>query len=153
MTFTLTSSAFKDGEDIPRRYSCQGKDISPPLVWENPPADSVSFALIADDPDAPVGTWTHWVLYNIPATTASLPESISAAATLPDGSQQGKNSWRRYGYGGPCPPSGTHRYFFRLYALDTILNLQPGAKKSTLLRAMSGHILGQAELMGRYRRH
>ncbi len=148
----LTSPAFNEGEPIPTRYSCDGLDESVPLVWTEPPAGTRSFALIMDDPDAPMGTWVHWVLYNIPATTRELPAGVRADATLPDGSRHGKNSWKRLGYGGPCPPRGTHRYFFKLYALDTLLDLAPGATKEELLKAMTGHILGQAELMGTYRR-
>jgi hypothetical protein len=148
MTFTLISSAFAQGQPIPRKYTCDGEDISPPLRWNDPPDGTQSFALIADDPDAPVGTWVHWVLYNLPANGRDLPER----AGLPPGSQEGRNSWKRLGYGGPCPPSGTHRYFFKLYALNTKLNLAAGADKPQLLRAMAGHILTQAETMGVYSR-
>jgi len=152
MAFELTSTAFGQGEPIPRRYTCDGEDISPPLQWSDPPQGTQSFALIADDPDAPMGTWVHWVLYNIPAQARGLPEAVSSDAELPDGSRHGQNSWRRLGYGGPCPPSGTHRYFFKLYALDAQLDLAAGANKKQLLRAMEGHILAQAELMGTYTR-
>jgi Raf kinase inhibitor-like YbhB/YbcL family protein len=152
MPFELTSTAFGPGEPIPRRYTCDGEDLSPPLAWGDPPQGTQSFALIADDPDAPVGTWVHWVLYDLPAGTRGLPEEVPPDADLPDGSRHGKNSWRRLGYGGPCPPSGTHRYFFKLYALDTTLALNAGANKEQLLRAMEGHILAQAELMGVYSR-
>ncbi len=152
MPFELMSTAFAPGEPIPRKYTCDEEDISPPLRWSDPPQDTQSFALIADDPDAPVGTWVHWVLYNLPAETRALPESVPPDADLPDGSRHGKNSWRRLGYGGPCPPRGTHRYFFKLYALDTVLDLASGARKKQLLQAMEGHILGQAELMGLYAR-
>jgi Raf kinase inhibitor-like YbhB/YbcL family protein len=154
MTFELTSSAFGQGETIPVKYTCDGEDISPPLRWSDPPEGTQSFALIADDPDAPVGTWVHWVLFNLPAETREVPEQ----ATPPAGSQgpnyvvDGKNSWKRTGYGGPCPPGGTHRYFFKLYALDTMLDLAAGATKEQLLQAMEGHILGQAEVMGTYSR-
>jgi Raf kinase inhibitor-like YbhB/YbcL family protein len=148
----LTSTAFAPGEPIPRKYACDGEDISPPLQWSDPPQGTQSFALIADDPDAPVGTWVHWVLYNLPAETGLLPEAIPPDADLSDGSQHGKNSWRRLGYGGPCPPSGTHRYFFKLYALDTVLDLAAGASKKQVLQAMEGHILAQTELMGIYTR-
>lgn len=150
--FTLTSSAFAYGASIPARYTCDGEDISPPLQWSAPPAATQSFALIMDDPDAPAGTWVHWVLYNLPAESRSLPESIPAEAQLPDGSRHGKNSWRRPGYGGPCPPGGTHRYFFKLYALDTLLTLDGDVTEEHLLQAMEGHILAQAELMGTYKR-
>lgn len=149
---TLTSSAFTHGAMIPKEYTCDGKDISPPLSWGDPPEKTQSFALIMDDPDAPMGTWVHWVIYNIPATARGLPEGVPKDADLPDGSRQGRNSWRKIGYGGPCPPSGTHRYFFKLYALDIVLTLASGATKDELLKAMEGHILANAELMGRYAR-
>jgi Raf kinase inhibitor-like YbhB/YbcL family protein len=152
MPFELTSSAFAAGGSIPSRYTCDGEDISPPLAWTDPPQGTQSFALICDDPDAPVGTWVHWVLYNLPAETQTLPGAVPPDADLPGGGQHGENSWRRLGYGGPCPPSGTHRYFFKLYALDTVLDLAAGAGKKQLLRAMEGHILAQAELMGVYAR-
>ena len=152
MTFEVTSSAFVPGEAIPRQYTCDGESISPPLGWSNPPQDTQSFALIADDPDAPMGTWVHWVVYNLPAEAGGLPQGIAPDAELPDGSRHGKNSSRRLGYVGPCPPSGTHRYFFRLYALDTVLDLAAGASKEQLLQGMEGHILAQAELMGLYTR-
>jgi Raf kinase inhibitor-like YbhB/YbcL family protein len=148
----LTSSAFTHGSMIPKQYTCDGKDISPPLSWSDPPEKTQSFALIMDDPDAPLGTWVHWVIYNLPATARGLGEGVPPDADLPDGSRQGRNSWRRIGYGGPCPPSGTHRYFFKLYALDTVLPLASGATKEELLKAMEGHIVAQAELMGRYAR-
>ncbi len=149
---TLTSTAFTHGAMIPKRYTCDDQDISPPLSWSEPPEKTQSFALIMDDPDAPMGTWVHWVIYNIPVTARALPEGVPADGDLPDGSRQGRNSWRKIGYGGPCPPSGTHRYFFKLYALDTVLALAAGATKDELLKAMEGHILAQAELMGRYTR-
>jgi Raf kinase inhibitor-like YbhB/YbcL family protein len=152
MTFQMTSAAFAQGGVIPRQYTCDAQDISPPLQWAEPPTGTRSFALIGDDPDAPAGTWVHWVLYNLPAGARSLPEALPATAELPDGSRHGQNSWRRLDYGGPCPPSGTHRYFFRLYALDTVLDIKSGANKQQLLKAMEGHILGQAELMGVYSR-
>ncbi len=148
MTFTITSSAFGHSAAIPVKYTCDGADVSPPLQWSDPPAGTLSLALIVDDPDAPVGTWDHWILFNLPADTRALP----AQATPPGGSLDGKNSWGRTGYGGPCPPSGTHRYFFKLYALDTMLDLPAGANKAALLEAMEGHILAQAEMMGTYSR-
>jgi Raf kinase inhibitor-like YbhB/YbcL family protein len=148
MMFELSSSAFANGEEIPTKHTCDAEDDSPPLQWGDPPAGSESLALIMDDPDAPVGTWDHWLLFNIPADLRSLPER----ADPPPGSVDGKNSWGRTGYGGPCPPSGTHRYFFKLYALDTTLDLPAGADKSQLLQAMKGHILAQTELMGTYAR-
>ncbi len=153
MEFALTSPKFSYGRPIPKEYTCDSKDISPPLVWKDPPVGTRSFALIMDDPDAPIGTWVHWVLYDIPADVRSLEEAVPGESTLPDGSRNGKNSWRRLGYGGPCPPRGTHRYFFRLYALDATLGLPSGAGKKEVIRAMKGHILGTAELMGTYSRH
>jgi Raf kinase inhibitor-like YbhB/YbcL family protein len=152
MTLKLTSSAFSQGDPIPTKYTCDGDDVSPPLAWGDPPEGTASFALINDDPDAPVGTWVHWVLYNLPAGARSLPEAVPSDAELPDGSRHGQNSWQRLGYGGPCPPGGTHRYFFKLYALDTILDLPSGADKEEVLKALEDHILGQTELMGVYSR-
>jgi len=154
MTFELTSTAFSQGEPIPARYSCDGEDISPPLSWSDPPEGTLSFALIMDDPDAPVGTWDHWILFNIPAGRRELPENapIEAKNQDPDAIFVGRNSWGRVGYGGPCPPSGTHRYFFKLYALNTTLGLLPGATKGELLKGMEGYILAQTELIGTYTR-
>jgi len=152
MTFELTSTAFGAGESIPSLYTCDEQDISPPLAWSDPPTDTQSLALICDDPDAPMGTWVHWVLYNLPAEARALPKDVPPDAERPDGSRHGQNSWRRLGYGGPCPPGGTHRYFFKLYALDSALDLKSGASKKKLLQAMEGHILAQTELMGTYRR-
>jgi hypothetical protein len=152
MPFELTSSAFAPGEPIPRRYTCDGEDISPPLEWGDPPGGTQSFALMCDDVDAPAGTWVHWVLYDLPAGSRGLPEAIPPDAELADGGRHGENSWGWLGYGGPCPPGGTHRYFFRLYALDTALGLGAGASKEQLLQAMEGHVLAQAELMGTYTR-
>ena len=152
MPFEITSTAFAPGEPIPRKYTCDGEDISPPLQWSDPPQDTQSFALIADDPDAPIGTWVHWVIYNQPAEARALPQAIPPDADLADGSRHGKNSWGKLGYGGPCPPGGTHRYFFKLYALDTVLDLIAGASKEQLLKAMEGHILAQTEVMGVYTR-
>lgn len=150
MAFQLTSSTFRNGEAIPARYTCDGQDISPPLEWQDAPEQTRSFALICDDPDAPVGTWVHWVAYNLPASVKSLPEGVTAAN--PAAGQQGQNSWGQSGYGGPCPPGGTHRYFFKLYALDIQLTLKAGAGKHQVLKAAEGHILAQAELMGKYSR-
>jgi Raf kinase inhibitor-like YbhB/YbcL family protein len=152
MAFILQSAAFGSGDSIPGKYTCDGADISPPLVWSNVPEGTRSFALIADDPDAPGGTWVHWVLYGMPSSARTLTESIPPDTKLSDGSINGKNSWGKLRYGGPCPPSGTHRYFFKLYALDTVINLGSGATKEQLISAMKGHILGQAELMGKYKR-
>jgi hypothetical protein len=152
----ITSPAFAHEAPIPPQFSCVGdaasslKDISPALTWGEPPAGTQSFALIMDDPDAPGGTWVHWVLFNIPASARGLPESIGANEAQPDGSLSGDNSWGRAGYGGPCPPSGTHRYFFKLYALDEMLAIPPGATKGELEKAMVGHILATGELMGTF---
>jgi len=150
MSIELTSSAFAQGQSIPAKYSCNGEDISPALIWGEPPAGTQSFALIMDDPDAPVGTWDHWILFNIPASTRGLPEAFPSDAVLPDGAMSGKNGWDRMGYGGPCPPSGTHRYYFRLYALDEMLAISAGASKGELEKAMTGHILAKGELMGTF---
>lgn len=150
MSIQLTSDAFAPEGPIPALYSCTGSDISPALTWSEPPTGTQSFALIMDDPDAPVGTWVHWVLFNIPASSRGLPEAISSEGTLSDGSLHGKNSGGNPGYNGPCPPSGTHRYFFKLYALDEMLDLSSGADKGELLKAMEGHILAQGELMGTF---
>lgn len=152
MAIQLISQAFSEGAMIPTRYTCDGEDVSPPLSWTDLPPETGSFALICEDPDAPVGTWDHWVLFNIPASATGLPEAVPATATLDDGSVHGNNSWRRLGYGGPCPPGGTHRYIFSLFALDIKLDLKSGATKSGLLKAMEGHILAQTRLMGKYRR-
>lgn len=148
----ITSSAFKEGQMIPSRYTCDGQDISPPLEWDQVPDGTKSFALICDDPDAPRGTWVHWVVYDIPPGVKNLPENVRPDREPGSGIRQGKNDWPKIGYGGPCPPSGIHRYYFKLYALDTMLNLKPGATKEQLLQAMKGHILGEAQLMGKYQR-
>lgn len=152
MSLSITSTAFKQGERIPSKYTCDGMDISPGLEWSDVPEGTRSFTIIADDPDAPVGTWIHWVFYNILGKTRTLPEAVPPDASLPDGSMQGKNSWGRPGYGGPCPPGGTHRYFFRLYVLDALLELRSGMSEDVVLKAMKGHILAEAELMGLYSR-
>jgi len=153
MALKVESPAFSPGGDIPRQHTCDGPDLSPPLRWSEPPAGTQSLALICDDPDAPAGTWVHWVLYRIPASARGLPEGVPKRETLADGSRQGRNDFGKVGYGGPCPPRGPkHRYFFKLYALDTVLDLPPGATKAELLKAMEGHVLAQGELMGRYGR-
>ncbi|ABD00381.1 putative phosphatidylethanolamine-binding protein [Synechococcus sp. JA-3-3Ab] len=152
MALQLTSSAFSHSESIPSRYTCDGEDLSPPLAWSGAPSETQSFALIMDDPDAPRGTFVHWVVYNLPTSVSSLPEGIRGDADLPQGAVHGQNSWGRNDYGGPCPPSGTHRYFFTLYALDRQLSLAAGATKEALLQAMEGHLLAQAQLMGTYQR-
>jgi Raf kinase inhibitor-like YbhB/YbcL family protein len=152
ISFSVTSAAFSPGDPIPVKYTCDGDDISPPLEWGDPPSGTQSFALIADDPDAPAGTWLHWVLYDLPASARGLPEAVPPDAELADGGRHGQNSWKRLGYGGPCPPSGTHRYFFKLFALDTKLGLDPNKGKDELLQAMEVHVLAQTELMGTYTR-
>ena len=148
----LTSSAFTEGGTIPRQYTCDGNDISPPLSWSDVPDGTKSFALIADDPDAPAGTWVHWVVYNIPAGTTKLQEQVPASKILPDGSVQGINDFKKTGYGGPCPPGGIHRYFFKLYALSGSVDLGPNATKNELLQAMEGKIVSETKLMGTYSR-
>jgi Raf kinase inhibitor-like YbhB/YbcL family protein len=148
----VTSSAFENGKPIPARYTCDGEDISPPLRWSGLPQGAKSIALIADDPDAPMGTWVHWVLWNLPPI-AELQEAVPTTASLPSGAKQGISDFKRPGYGGPCPPrGGPHRYYFKLYALDAALDLPAGAKKSDLEKAMRGHILAEGQLMGTYRR-
>ena len=152
MSLTLTSDAFVSGQSIPAKYACTGRNISPALAWNDPPDGTQSFALIVDDPDAPMGTWVHWVLYNIPAAARSLQEDLPLTGknVNPDAIFVGKNSAGKIGYDGPCPPSGTHRYYFKLYALDTLISLLPGATKEQVLKEMEGHILGQGELMGTF---
>ncbi len=152
-SFRIESRAFKQGATIPARYSCQGENISPPLAWANPPSGARSFALIVEDPDAPAGIWTHWVVYNLPAQARAMDENTPKLGELPNGGLQGTSSFGSVGYGGPCPPPGrAHRYFFRLYALDTVLELKAGATKAGVLAALKGHILGEAQLMGRFKR-
>jgi hypothetical protein len=152
MALKLTSTAFAEGQDIPRRHTCDGEDVSPPLAFAGLPQGTESLALICDDPDAPVGVWVHWVLFNIPPDADALPEAIPAEKELANGARQGRNDFRHIGYGGPCPPRGSHRYFFTLYALDCWLELPAGVDKAQLLKAMQGHILAESRLMGRYRR-
>ena len=152
MEIKITSSAFGEGAMIPARYTCDGADISPPLQWDAVPEGTKTIALICDDPDAPMGTWVHWVLFNLPAETKQLAENIPADETLADGARQGITDFGKIGYGGPCPPSGTHRYFFKIYALNTEIELPAGADKAQLLKAIQEHILGQGQLMGRYSR-
>lgn len=149
MTFTLKSKSFDHDGLIPNTFTCDGQDRSPALEWNGAPTGTKSFVLIMDDPDAPVGMWDHWILFNLPATTTALVEGI---AKLPPGTVEGKNSWHRTGYGGPCPPDREHRYFFKLYALDTAFNLKQGAAKKEVEAAMAGHVLAKTELMGRYDR-
>ena len=151
--FNIRAESFRAGADIPRKFSCQGSDASPALLWTEPPAGTQSLALIADDPDAPAGTWVHWVLYDLPSSVRRLSEAISPSEEVAGGGRQGVNDFGKLGYGGPCPPPGkAHRYFFKIYALDKRLDLKAGATKSDLERAMNGHVLAKAEVMGRYHR-
>ncbi len=153
MAFTLRTADFAHGANIPQAFTCDGEDRSPALEWSDAPEGTKTFALIADDPDAPVGTWVHWVIYNIPANAHSLAGGMEKKEQLSDGARQGRNDFRKIGYNGPCPPPGkAHRYFFKLYALSAELTLAPGATKADVERAMGGHILGQAEWMGKYQR-
>ena len=153
MAFELQSDSFKQSEPIPSRHTCDGDDLSPALRWSDPPARSRAFALIADDPDAPMGTWVHWVMYDIPVSVRQLEEGIPPTDTIRNGAKQGMTDFGRVGYGGPCPPPGKpHRYYFKLYALDDILNLPPKQTKAKLLKAMEGHVLAEAQIMGTYGR-
>lgn len=153
MAWEINSSAFGHYGNIPKKYTCQGEDLSPPIKWGPPPAGTKSIALICDDPDAPAGTWVHWVAWNIPAETVMLEEGIAPKATEPEGIRQGTNDFNRVGYGGPCPPpGGAHRYYFKLYALDTLLELSSEATKEDLLAAMKGHVIQETEMVGNYKR-
>jgi Raf kinase inhibitor-like YbhB/YbcL family protein len=151
-TITVTSQAFKHMQPIPQQYTCDGADISPPLSWSGVPPAAKSIALICDDPDAPAGTWVHWVVYDLPPATDSLLENVPKTDTLAGGGKQGKTDFNRVGWNGPCPPGGTHRYFLKIYALDIMLNLPAGKTKPTVEKAMKGHILAQGELVGTYTR-
>jgi len=153
MTLAISSPNFAPGATIPKKHTCDAADTSPQLSWDGAPAGTRSFALIADDPDAPAGTWVHWVYYDLPANSAGLPENVAKVDAPPTGGHQGRNDFRRTGYGGPCPPPGKpHRYFFKLYALDRETGLKAGATKKEVEQAMRGHILEQAELVGKYGR-
>jgi Raf kinase inhibitor-like YbhB/YbcL family protein len=153
MSFQLNCPRFGSGETIPREFTGDGTDHSPPLNWTDPPAGTQSFALVCEDPDAPRGTWIHWVLFNIPADQRSLEVGIPAESELPSQARHGITDFKTYGYGGPAPPPGKpHRYIFRLYALDTLLNLPPGSTRIQLTAEMNGHILGEAMLIGYYKR-
>lgn len=153
MKIELTSPAFTEGKSIPSKHTCDDRDASPELHWKGVPPEAKSLALIADDPDAPVGTWVHWVLYDLAPTTASLPEDLDKSQFVAGGAKQGLNDFKRLGYGGPCPPQGKpHRYFFKIYALDRPVGLQPGATKQDLLKAVEGHVLAEGQLMGTYQR-
>jgi hypothetical protein len=149
-TITIDCPAFNNKEPIPAKYSCDGADVSPPLSWSNVPAGAKSIALIVDDPDAPRGTWVHWVVYDLLPSRDRVEENIPKTDTIPGGGKQGRTDFKRVGYNGPCPPSGTHRYFFKIFALDTILNLPAGKTKQDIEKAMKGHILAQGELVGTY---
>lgn len=153
MSIEVTSTAFQQGMTIPKQFTGDGVDQSPPLRWSKPPSGTRSIALICDDPDAPRGTWVHWVLFNLPPQTRELEEGVPTTATLPSGAMQGKNDFGNIGYGGPAPPRGkAHRYFFKLYALTVAVDLTPGATKAQLEDAMKGHILDEGQLMGTYKR-
>ena len=152
MDIQVFSPAFKGGGMIPSKYTCDGENISPALQWQGVPPAARSIAIISDDPDAPMGTWVHWVLFNLPAETEQLSEKIAAEATLANGAKHGTNDFRKLGYGGPCPPNGTHRYFFKVYCLDIVLNEPAGITKRQLLDAMHGHVLANGQLMGKYKR-
>jgi Raf kinase inhibitor-like YbhB/YbcL family protein len=156
MAIVLTSPVFKDQERIPKKYTGEGEDVSPPLEWAGPPAGTKSFALVCDDPDAPVGTWDHWLIWNLPADLKKLPEGVAKTETVADlgGARQGKNSWPKIGYSGPMPPKGhgNHHYNFRFYAVDTVLDLKAGANKKALEAALKGHVLGEGKLTGIYSR-
>jgi len=153
MPITLTSTAFQEGGPIPRKHTCDGSDVSPPLAWSGVPEGTKSLALICDDPDAPAGTWVHWVLYDIPATRAGLPEGVSKDGVVAGVGAQGRNDFKHIGYGGPCPPPGKpHRYFFKLYALGSELGLKSGVGKKDLVKAMRGHTLAEGRIVGTYRR-
>lgn len=148
----VKSTAFENGGMIPARYTCDGKNVSPALEWYSIPSGTRSITIIADDPDAPMGTWVHWVYYDIPPETTSLPENVSPREHPPSGGTHGVNDFGKTGYGGPCPPGGTHRYYFKIYALDAVLGVTPGATKKQIVKAMEGHILDKTQLMGKYKR-
>ena len=151
--FVLTSPAFKGGETIPKKYTCDGVDVSPPLSWSGFPAGTKSFVLIVEDPDAPGGIFTHWIAYNISSEITSLPENVEKVERLVNGVLQGMNNFGKIGYNGPCPPPGSkHRYYFRIYALDCYIDLPPGATREEILKAIEGHVIGEAELLGYYKR-
>jgi Raf kinase inhibitor-like YbhB/YbcL family protein len=155
MVIQVLSTVFDDGGPIPPKYSCEGSNISPPLNWDLsqlPIPNGGSMAIICDDPDAPGGTWIHWVIFNLPPETRSLPEMVMPREQLENGAKQGANSWGNIGYSGPCPPSGTHRYYFKVYVLDIKLDLPAGTTKGELLKAMEGHVLDEGQLMGTYTR-
>ena len=153
MTIKIISPSFADGQSIPPKYTCDGENLSPRLSWDQVPQGAKTLTLICDDPDAPAGTWVHWVLYDLPAISKELPEAVEAKAELANGTKQGRNDFKQIGYGGPCPPKGgPHRYYFKLYALDRQLDLRSGATAKEVQEAMNGHIVGEGKLMGTYKR-
>jgi len=153
MAFMLSSPAFEPGKPIPKQYSCEGRDVSPPLRWNDVPANAKALALVCEDPDAPAGTWIHWVIYDIPAATIELREGVPPDENLSGGARQGLNDFRKVGYGGPCPPPGKpHHYVFKLYALDAPTGLEPRATKNDLLKAVKGHVLADAQVTGTYQK-
>ncbi|MGC8764821.1 MAG: YbhB/YbcL family Raf kinase inhibitor-like protein [Brevinematia bacterium] len=152
MSIKLKSPSFKNGDMMPSKYAYDRENLSPPLEWENIPSNAKSIAIICDDPDAPVGNWVHWIIFNIPATKKGLAENISKNPELPDGSRQGRNDYGKIGYDGPCPPYGTHRYVFKIFALDTMLDLKAGCSRGEIINAMKNHILDKGELTGLYSR-
>jgi hypothetical protein len=151
-TMTLSSAAFAAEGTIPAKYTCDGENLSPALSWDAPPAGTKSLAVLVSDPDAPNKTFVHWVLYDLPPDLRQLPEGVPANPLLSEGGTHGKSDFGKFGYGGPCPPNGNHRYVFKLYALDKLLDLPPGASQAEVIKAMEGHTLAEAELIGRYRR-
>ena len=152
MDIRITSPAFEDGEAIPKKYTCDDLDISPPLEWTDVPEGTKTIVIVCDDPDAPMKTWVHWVIFNIPGDVVRLLENVPPEKELANGARQGMNDFHKVGYGGPCPPSGTHRYFFKIYALDSTLDLPAGISKSHLMIAIEGHVLSESHLMGTYTR-
>ena len=152
MKLKINVSEKPETDFLPSKYTCDGRNISPPLVWTSAPENTVSFALICDDPDAPSGDWVHWVIFNIPANVSLLTENLEKKKIFENGTKQGVNDFRKIGYDGPCPPGGTHRYFFKLFALDTILDLNSGASKNQLINAMKGHIIEHTQMIKKYSR-
>lgn len=148
----VRSSAFREGDRIPSDFACDGANMSPPIAWSGVPSDAQSLALIADDPDAPAGDWVHWLIYDLPASLTELPAGIPEGGILSGGGLQGRTDFGALGYGGPCPPRGMHRYFFKIYALDRVLQLKPGVTKKELFKAMQGHVLAEGQLIGTYER-
>ena len=152
MGIQVTSPVFEEGGEIPRKYTCDDLDVSPPLEWTDVPEGTKTIVIVCDDPDAPMKTWVHWVIFNIPGDVTRLPENVPPEKELANGARQGMNDFHKVGYGGPCPPSGTHRYFFKIYALDSTLDLPAGISKSHLMIAIEGHVLSESHLMGTYTR-